>query len=211
MKRNEKGFTLVELLIVIGIIGILSVIAIPNFMRFQAKAKQTEAKTNLSALYTAEKAYYAEYGGFYTGLVTIGFQSEGANRNYHVGFMGAQCGTGAAVAGLLGPGAPVNTTAPPNPAGWTTGSYWYTADGNNTLTSCIGGNNCAAAAALGQGGVPTSPGMSLSTVGVGVGNNAFVAGACGIVRNLTATAVAADVDTWYIDDARRLVNATNGT
>ncbi len=86
---NQKGFTLVELLIVIGIIGILSVIAIPNFMKFQAKAKQTEAKINLSGLYTAEKAFYAEYGSYHSALGTIGFSVDGNRRFYAVGFPAA--------------------------------------------------------------------------------------------------------------------------
>lgn len=58
--RNRKGFTLIELMIVVAIIGILAAIAIPNFLKFQAKSKQSEAKTNLKAIYTAETGYYGE-------------------------------------------------------------------------------------------------------------------------------------------------------
>jgi type IV pilus assembly protein PilA len=58
--RNKKGFTLIELMIVVAIIGILAAIAIPNFLKFQAKSKQSEAKTNLKAIYTAETGYYGE-------------------------------------------------------------------------------------------------------------------------------------------------------
>ena len=63
-KRLSRGFTLIELMIVVAIIGILALIAIPNFMKFQAKAKQSEAKTNLKAFYTAAKANFAEYNTF---------------------------------------------------------------------------------------------------------------------------------------------------
>ncbi len=59
-KRLTRGFTLIELMIVVAIIGILALIAIPNFMKFQAKAKQSEAKTNLKAFYTAAKSNFAE-------------------------------------------------------------------------------------------------------------------------------------------------------
>jgi type IV pilus assembly protein PilA len=67
MLRNRKGFTLIELMIVVAIIGILAAIAIPNFLKFQAKSKQSEAKTNLKAVFTAETAYFGEnntYGDF---------------------------------------------------------------------------------------------------------------------------------------------------
>lgn len=58
--KKEKGFTLIELMIVVAIIGILAAIAIPNFMRYQAKAKQSEAKANLGSIYTSEITFRAE-------------------------------------------------------------------------------------------------------------------------------------------------------
>src|SRR5512140_181980 len=65
--RSKKGFTLIELMIVVAIIGILAAIAIPNFLKFQAKSKQSEAKSNLGAIFTGEMAYFGEantYGDF---------------------------------------------------------------------------------------------------------------------------------------------------
>jgi type IV pilus assembly protein PilA len=59
-KQNRKGFTLIELMIVVAIIGILAAIAIPNFLKFQAKSKQSEAKTNLKGVYTAETSFFGE-------------------------------------------------------------------------------------------------------------------------------------------------------
>ena len=59
--RNRKGFTLVELMIVVAIIGILAAIAIPNFLQFRLKAKTSEAKSNLGAIRSTEVAYYAEW------------------------------------------------------------------------------------------------------------------------------------------------------
>ncbi len=64
--RDRKGFTLIELMIVVAIIGILAAIAIPNFLKFQAKSKQSEAKTNLKAIYTAETSYFGEYSSYNT-------------------------------------------------------------------------------------------------------------------------------------------------
>ena len=62
--RSKKGFTLIELMIVVAIIGILAAIAIPNFLRFQAKSKQSEAKTNLGGIFTAQTSWFAENNVF---------------------------------------------------------------------------------------------------------------------------------------------------
>ena len=65
--RGKKGFTLIELMIVVAIIGILAAIAIPNFLKFQAKSKQSEAKANLGAIFTGQVSYFGEqnvYGNF---------------------------------------------------------------------------------------------------------------------------------------------------
>jgi len=70
--RSKKGFTLIELMIVVAIIGILAAIAIPNFLRFQAKSKQAEARELLSTVYTAEVAYFAEQNEF-GNMTSIGF------------------------------------------------------------------------------------------------------------------------------------------
>lgn len=82
--RNNKGFTLIELMIVVAIIGILAAIAIPNFMSYQCKSKQSEAKTNLGAIATSEETYMAEHNvykaaGDIAALASnIGWQSKGS-------------------------------------------------------------------------------------------------------------------------------------
>ncbi len=85
MRRNtQHGFTLIELMIVVAIIGILAAIAIPNFSRFQAKSKQSEAKTNLKAVFTSAKAYYAEHDTFSgpsaDNINDLGWAAEDGNR-----------------------------------------------------------------------------------------------------------------------------------
>jgi type IV pilus assembly protein PilA len=60
MKNNQKGFTLIELMIVVAIIGILAAIAIPNFLQYQLKAKTAEAKTNIGAIRTSQESFMAE-------------------------------------------------------------------------------------------------------------------------------------------------------
>ena len=57
-RRSEKGFTLVELMIVVVIIGILASIAIPKFSSIISKAKTTEAKQTLNQIISYEAAYY---------------------------------------------------------------------------------------------------------------------------------------------------------
>ena len=60
--RKQEGFTLIELMIVVAIIGILAAIAIPNFLTYQLKSRQSEAKTNLQAIKTSEVSFQAEKG-----------------------------------------------------------------------------------------------------------------------------------------------------
>jgi type IV pilus assembly protein PilA len=68
-------------MIVVAIIGILAAIAIPNFLRYQAKSRQSEAKTNLGAVFVAETAYFSEnsrYGSF----SEVGYALAGTTNRY---------------------------------------------------------------------------------------------------------------------------------
>ena len=89
MRTNHarKGFTLIELMIVVAIIGILAAIAIPNFLRFQLKSKTSEGKVNIAAIRTAEESYLAEFGTYiaasaspaaYGGVSKVTFVDTGA-------------------------------------------------------------------------------------------------------------------------------------
>ena len=68
---GQKGFSLVELMIVVGIIGILATLALPRFQQFQAKAKMGEAKNLLTHIYTLEQSFHLDNNN-YVGFNTYG-------------------------------------------------------------------------------------------------------------------------------------------
>ncbi len=81
LDRNPKGFTLLDLMIVVAIIGILASIAIPNFLKYQAKARQAEARIILSGTFVAETAYFGEQARF-NDFDAIGFALAGSSNRY---------------------------------------------------------------------------------------------------------------------------------
>jgi type IV pilus assembly protein PilA len=83
---KKAGFSLIELMVVVAIIGVLAAVAIPNFARFQRKAKQSEAKAQMGGIYTAHKVFRAEWESYTTDMVAMGFTIDGQVRyNGHTG------------------------------------------------------------------------------------------------------------------------------
>jgi prepilin-type N-terminal cleavage/methylation domain-containing protein len=82
MKRNNKGFTLIELMIVVAIIGILAAIAIPQFSSYRQRAQDSAAKSTLKNLATAQEDYYVQnetYAHALTGAGSVedsGYESD---------------------------------------------------------------------------------------------------------------------------------------
>jgi prepilin-type N-terminal cleavage/methylation domain-containing protein len=74
--KKSKGFTLVELIIVIVIVGILSIVAVPIYRGYTKKAIATEAKALLGAIVTSEKVYYAEFGQYFEITTATGYVKE---------------------------------------------------------------------------------------------------------------------------------------
>lgn len=65
MRKNRKGFTLIELMIVIAIIAILAAVLVPNFMRAREASRLTACKSNLKNISTAVETYSNDYDGLY--------------------------------------------------------------------------------------------------------------------------------------------------
>ena len=72
MFRNQKGFTLIELMIVVVIIGILAAIAIPNFIAMQNRAKEGSTKANMHTLQLASEDYGVQSDGVYARTMVAG-------------------------------------------------------------------------------------------------------------------------------------------
>jgi prepilin-type N-terminal cleavage/methylation domain-containing protein len=165
---KEKGFTLIELMIVVGIIGILVAIAAPNFARYQSKARQSEAKIALSAVYGGLKSFYSEYSAYTPSMDAIGYAPEGDKRFYAVGWI---AGTPGAVSGYGGA-----TTTP---------SFGTT---NTPAWTCTGATALAALVTL-----PTGADLQNITVGAagsirqGVGCDVWTITDTKILRNTTVS------------------------
>jgi type IV pilus assembly protein PilA len=203
--HNQKGFTLIELMIVVAIIGILAAIAIPNFLTYQMKSRQSEARTNLGGIRTSELSFNGERGCFLA--VTL----------WPAGAPAAGTSTGAVAWGVLAPTAGAQfCTVPPGGAGngvdlGVFTDMGYAATGNiryryavntvsnpaNVVTPLVPGAGVCVA-----GGVPGASGGVL--VGTSMTNNGFQATAS---SNLDGDGT---VSTFGGSDAAGVIECTPG-
>ena len=94
MLKREKGFTLIELMIVVVIIGILAAIAIPNFIAMQNRAKEGSTKSNMHTVQLAAEDYGVQNDGVYAATMSVGtaaanFQLPSAFKNPFDGTTGS--------------------------------------------------------------------------------------------------------------------------
>jgi len=81
-KNDIKGFTLIELMIVLAIIGIIVAIAVSIYTGYDCITKQSEAKSSLSTIHKSQIAYFSEYNSYSTTLSAISFSFKGINQLY---------------------------------------------------------------------------------------------------------------------------------
>jgi prepilin-type N-terminal cleavage/methylation domain-containing protein len=186
--NNNKGFTLVELMVVVGIIGILSAVAIPKFQTYQAKSKTAEAKIHLAAVYSAEVSLMSDYDNYGTCLVYAGYSGPGTNNYYAVGFSTGGNTANGLVRGNGGSGCTNNVSTP------VTGIRSWAA--NKT----VGGFQASVANLNTLGGSVSATGDTFTVFAVGAVSAAFN----------TLAGAGTEASQWSVDEDKTFVEVNRG-
>ena len=181
MFQKHDGFTLVELMVVVAIIGILSAVAIPNFNKYQARAKTSEAKLQLASVYSTEITTYSDYDHYGSCLSDMGY--EATSRGYYIiGFSAAATTANSKIASAGGGTcSSSHAVAPTN---------HVEVGGSKAATTDITDSNF--------GGSGTAPAVASN-------GSSFKAGAIAILSTSTTTK-----DAWTIDQAKALKHSKTG-
>lgn len=221
--KKSPGFTVVELMVVVAIVGILATIGRTNYMHFVAKGRQTEAKVALSAIYMAEQAYFSEFYTYTGCLKQMGYVPDSSTRYYLVGFSYNTIlnNTGCGPSGgyycssfkftTPAPGATLCNAADPNHNSWPADI----SASDIAYSSTVAENN---------GSYYNKPGNwhldANQALGTSVASKTFVAGAAGAISSKPANTAmkgepfnvnsGAMADGWTINEQKQLINLFPG-
>jgi prepilin-type N-terminal cleavage/methylation domain-containing protein len=122
-KKNRKGFTLIELMVVVIIVGILAAVAIPIYRANIRKAAASEGAALLGAVLTSQKVYYAEYSTYASSPSALSVDTIG--NKYFTSFT---------LSGVSASGFTASTTSSTAPADGVTVQMQYTNAGGATIS-----------------------------------------------------------------------------